>query len=93
MTVRLRRPRALPAPLQLLGWGMAAIGLACLGFVTWYWLSNATGQTPGDTHNYILAGLRLNIGHHLYALGPGDPHSVSISGAPTTRFSLRPSWA
>jgi alpha-1,2-mannosyltransferase len=55
---------------------MATIGLACLGFVTWYWLSNTSSATPGDTLNYILAGLRLNVGHHLYAYGPGDPHSV-----------------
>jgi alpha-1,2-mannosyltransferase len=61
---------------------MATIGLACLGFVTWFWLSNATGQTPGDTHNYILAGLRLNIGHQLYAYGPGDPHSVWLATYP-----------
>jgi hypothetical protein len=81
MTVRPQPSmRALPTPFVLLGWGMATIGLACIGLVTWYWLRNATGQTPGDTHNYILAGLRLNIGHHLYAYGPGDPHSVSISG-------------
>ena len=71
-----RPARALPTPFQLLGWGMATIGLACLGFVTWYWLSNASGQTPGDTHNYILAGLRLNAGHQLYEYGPGDPRSA-----------------
>jgi len=62
--------RALPTPFVLLGWGMATIGLACIGLVTWYWLRNATGQTPGDTHNYILAGLRLNIGHHLTPMAP-----------------------
>jgi hypothetical protein len=61
---------------------MATIGLACLGFVTWHWLSNATGQTPGGTHNYILAGLRLNAGHPLYAYDPGDPHSAWLATYP-----------
>jgi hypothetical protein len=42
--------------------------------VTWFWVSHATPQTPGDTHNYILAGLRLDAGHPLYAYGPGDEH-------------------
>lgn len=64
----------LPTPMQLLGWGMAAIGLACVAFVTWFWLTHATAETPGDTHNYILAGLRLNAGHPLYGYGPGDEH-------------------
>jgi len=66
--------RFVPTPLQLLSWGAVTIGLSCLAFVTWFWLSHATGQTPGDTHNYILAGLRLNAGHPLYGYGPGDEH-------------------
>jgi len=60
--------------MQLLAWGMATIGLLCLAFVTWFWVSHATVETPGDTRNYILAALRLNVGHPLYAYGPGDPH-------------------
>jgi len=72
--------RFVPTPVRLLGWGIAALGLVCLGFVTWYWLSHASGQTPGDTHNYILAGLRLNVGHPLYGYGPGDEHVLPISG-------------
>ena len=66
--------RFIPTPLQLLGWGVAAIGLCCFAFVTWFWMTHANDQTPGDTHNYVLAGLRLNAGHPLYAYGPGDEH-------------------
>ncbi len=72
--------RLLPTPWRLLGWGIATLGLVCLGFVTWFWLSHASGQTPGDTHNYVLAGLRLNVGHPLYGYGPGDEHVLPISG-------------
>ena len=69
--------------MQLLGWGMAAIGIVCLVVVTWFWVGHATPQTPGDTHNYILAGLRLNAGHPLYAYGPGDEHiRVFDAGSP-----------
>jgi hypothetical protein len=42
---------------------MLTIGLLCVAYVTWFWLSNASAQTPGDTHNYILAAQRLNAGH------------------------------
>jgi hypothetical protein len=70
---------SLPTPVRLLGWGAATIGLACVGFVTWFWLSHASGQTPGDTHNYILAGLRLNVGHPLYSYGIGDEHAAMSS--------------
>lgn len=72
--------RFVPTPWQLLVWGIATIGFLCVGFVTWFWLSHASGQTPGDTQNYILAGLRLNVGHPLYGYGPGDVHVVPISG-------------
>jgi hypothetical protein len=72
--------RAVPTPGQLLAWAVAAIGLASLAFVTWFWLSHATSSTPGDTQNYILAGLRLNAGHPLYGYGPGDEHVLPISG-------------
>jgi hypothetical protein len=30
------------------------------------------GFIPGDAHNYLAAGERLNAGHPLYALSPGD---------------------
>jgi len=42
--------------------------------VVGYWLNHLTPATPGDTNNYILAGLRLNVGHPLYGYGPGDQH-------------------
>ena len=72
-------------------WGMAAIGLACVAFVTWFWLTHATAETPGDTHNYILAGLRLNAGHPLYGYGPGDLHVLPVPATePTTHSSRRP---
>lgn len=80
--------RFLPTPVRLLGWGLASIGLLCVAFVTWFWLIHASAATPGDTHNYILAGLRLNAGHPLYGYGPGDEHILPISsGADYPLFS------
>jgi hypothetical protein len=32
------------------------------------------GRSDGDPWNYLAAGERLNAGHPLYALGPGDRH-------------------
>jgi hypothetical protein len=74
--------RFVPAPRQLLVWAIATIGLLCVAYVTLFWLSYASGQTPGDTHNYILAGQRLNIGHPLYSYGPGDEHVGTIGNGP-----------
>lgn len=72
----------------MLAVAMGTIGLVCVGFVTWFWISHASGQTPGDTQNYILAGLRLNAGHPIYAYGPGDPHVLPGSfGADYPIFS------
>jgi alpha-1,2-mannosyltransferase len=59
---------------------MLTIGLMCLAFVTWFWLSHASAETPGDAHNYVLAGLRLNAGHSIYSYGPGDERSFVPSG-------------
>jgi hypothetical protein len=69
-----------PTPRRLLGWGILTIGLLCLTFVTWFWLSHASAETPGDAHNYVLAGLRLNAGHLIYSYGPGDERSLVQSG-------------
>jgi len=76
--------RVAPTPWRLLGWGIAMVGLLTMfaAFAIWLWLSRASGPTPGDTHNYILAGLRLNVGHPLYAYGPGDEHELPVSAYP-----------
>jgi hypothetical protein len=78
--LRSLRARAVPTPWQLFEWAIVTIGLLCVAFVTVYWLSYATAQTPGDTNNYILAGLRLNVGHLLYSYSPGDAHALATSG-------------
>lgn len=72
----LLKRRFLPSPIRLLGWGTAAVGLCCLAFVTWFWVSHdlASHWTSTDIHNYILTGLRLNAGHPFYGYGPGDEH-------------------
>jgi hypothetical protein len=63
----------MPTPLQLLAWSTVTIGVCFVGFVVWYLMTHALAGAPGrDIHNYILAGLRLNIGHPLYGYGPGD---------------------
>ncbi|MGA2512443.1 MAG: glycosyltransferase family 87 protein [Candidatus Limnocylindrales bacterium] len=65
--------RFVPTPLQLLAWTTVAFGLCFLGYVFWYLMTHALAGAPGrDVHNYILAGLRLNVGHPLYTYGPGD---------------------
>jgi alpha-1,2-mannosyltransferase len=53
---------------------MAVLGMLCVLSVMAFWIGHANAKTPGDTINYILAGLRLNVGHPLYGYGPGDQH-------------------
>ena len=81
--------RFVPTPGQLFRQAILTIGILSLVYVTWFWLSHASSQTPGDTLNYILAGLRLNAGHSIYTYGPGDPHSlvVETGGADYAIFS------
>lgn len=80
--------RFVPTPWRLFGWAIVTIGLLSVAYVTWFWLSYASAQTPGDTHNYILAGLRLNAGHLIYSYSPGDERALVISsGADYPLFS------
>jgi len=77
--------RFVPTPMQLLALVVAALGLCCLGFIVWFWVTHAPAGAPGrDVHNYILAGLRLNAGHPLYSYGPGDER---IPGADYALYS------
>ena len=74
--------RFVPTPLQVFAWAAVGIGLCFLGFVVWSLLSHALPGAPGrDIHNYILAGLRLNVGHPLYTYGPGDEHIPAGDGS------------
>jgi hypothetical protein len=74
--------RFVPTPLQLVAWAAVGMGLLFLAFVVWSLLSNALAGAPGrDVHNYILAGLRLNVGHPLYSYGPGDERIPTGGGA------------
>lgn len=61
LRVRLARAAAVAMPALALG----------LLVVTCY-LYFQRGFIPGDAHNYLAAGERLNAGHPLYALSPGD---------------------
>jgi hypothetical protein len=40
------------------------------------------GLIPGDAFTYLGAGERLNAGHDLYALGPGDRQTDVLGGVP-----------
>jgi hypothetical protein len=52
--------------------GLIALGLA-LGFLlAVQWIYFERGLIPGDAFTYLAAGERLNAGHQLYALSPGD---------------------
>jgi alpha-1,2-mannosyltransferase len=44
--------------------------LALLGGLLAFWLLG--GALPGDAYTYLAAGQRLNAGHLLYAISPGD---------------------
>ena len=46
---------------------VAAIGLAIVG-----WLTSEVAMSPTDTYVYLAAGERLQAGHDLYAISPGD---------------------
>ena len=52
--------------------GVLALGivLGLMAAVLWVYLQR--GLLPGDAYNYLGAGERLNAGHDLYALQPGD---------------------
>ena len=52
--------------------GVVALGivLGLMAAVLWVYLQR--GLVPGDAFNYLGAGERLNAGHDLYALQPGD---------------------
>jgi hypothetical protein len=47
-----------------------AFGLGTVVFLSAVWIAQSWG--PGDAVVYLAAGERLNAGHELYALGPGD---------------------
>lgn len=55
---------------RLIGFTILAIALGLLACVQWIYFGR--GVIPGDAFNYLAAGERLNAGHPLYALSPGD---------------------
>jgi hypothetical protein len=77
--------RFVPPREQLVGWGLLAFAAGCVA--TWFIIIAQVAKVPGDTQNYILAGLRLNLGHPLYGYGPGDAHVVFAGGADYPLFS------
>ncbi len=60
---RLRLTRAAAVVLPAL-----ALGLLTVTILLYF----QRGFIPGDAHNYLAAGERLNAGHPLYGLSPGD---------------------
>jgi hypothetical protein len=61
---RIRRLR--PVELATLGLAVAVLAFWFYQYLHWY------GSVPVDATTYIKAGERLNAGHVLYALSPGD---------------------
>jgi hypothetical protein len=53
-----------------LSFAIAAAGVAAVAVFVWSWF--ATGHMPGDAVTYLAAGERLNAGHEIYRLLPGD---------------------
>ena len=80
------RPQLAGRPIQLLSVAIALIGLASLGLQVASWLNPSFAPTQ-DTHNYVLAGLRLNAGHPLYGYGPGDERLAWLGEAAYPLFS------
>jgi hypothetical protein len=72
--------------MQLLSVTIAVIGLASLGLQVSGWLNPSFAPTQ-DTHNYVLAGLRLNADHPLYGYGLGDEHLAWLGEADYPLFS------
>jgi hypothetical protein len=67
-TARLEEPRS-PGR-RLLAIGLLAIAIGLLAMVQWIYFQR--GLIPGDAFVYLAAGERLNAGHELYSLMPGD---------------------
>lgn len=55
-----------PVELGTLGLAAVILGFWCFQYLHWY------GSVPVDAMTYLRAGERLNAGHALYALSPGD---------------------
>lgn len=51
---------------------VAAVSVAVGLLLTVLWIYFYRGLVPGDALVYLAAGERLNVGHPLYALSPGD---------------------
>jgi Glycosyltransferase family 87 len=57
-------------PVRVLQIGLVAIAFGLLGLVLYVYFDR--GFIPGDAIVYLASGERLNAGHLLYALSPGD---------------------
>lgn len=70
MAVTLARLRSVLTPGAMLVRLLVALAVAVLivSFIAY----SARGFVPGDAFTYLAAGERLNAGHQLYALQPGD---------------------
>lgn len=55
---------------DLVGWAVFALAIGILAMVLAVYFQR--GFVPGDATVYLAAGQRLNAGHHLYSLSPGD---------------------
>src|SRR5205823_2822366 len=66
-TMHDRMPARFVGPTRLI---CIVVPLAALFAVMAMWLR--AGSQPGDAYTYLAAGQRLNAGHQLYALSPGD---------------------
>lgn len=56
---------------RIAGTTVGLLGAVAMAYGLLYWFTQP--HYPADTLTYYLAGARLNAGHHLYDLGPGDP--------------------
>ena len=53
-------------------WATLLTVIAISGVIAWRTFGFDWARSDGDPWNYLAAGERLNAGHQLYALGPGD---------------------
>jgi alpha-1,2-mannosyltransferase len=86
---RWTQPRPMPSAGDPRAWGrknrVATVSVLAIAFgllVALQIVYFQRGLIPGDAFTYLGAGERLNAGHDLYALGPGDRQTDILGGVP-----------
>jgi len=75
-------------PIDLLGRALRVLGVVIVVAYSALVMARVSGAMPPDAVTYLAAGERLNAGHPLYAISPGDrPITTEVAGNPAPLLS------